>query len=73
MAQRKVTSKVGKEQVARVMRTAAAGRLRSSSGKKVTDPAQVKAIAMSEGRTAAARGTERRTWRGRTRVRPKKA
>jgi len=60
------------EQAGIVMKTFAAGRLRSSSGETVTDPKQAKAIAMSEAEAVKERGRERRTWRGRTRMRPKK-
>lgn len=60
------------EQAGIVMKTFAAGKLRSSSGETVTDPKQAKAIAISEAEAARERGTERRTWRGRTRIRPKK-
>jgi hypothetical protein len=50
----KATSKGGKK-VAKVMREFAHGDLHSGSksGPKVTNPAQAKAIAMSEGRKAA--------------------
>lgn len=64
-------SKVDEDQVAVVMRTFAKGKLRSSSGEKVTSPKQAKAIAMSEGRSAAKHGKKERTWRQRTRMRPK--
>ena len=40
------------KKVAKVMREYSKGTLKSSSGKKVTTPAQAKAIAMSEGRKA---------------------
>lgn len=38
--------------VAKVMREYSKGKLKSSSGQKVKNPAQAKAIAMSEGRKA---------------------
>jgi hypothetical protein len=38
--------------VAKVMREYSKGKLKSSSGQKVTTPAQAKAIAMSEGKKA---------------------
>jgi len=60
------------KQIAEVMRTFKAGKLRSSDGKKVTDPKQAKAIAMSEARAAGKQGKEKRTWKGRTRTRPRK-
>ena len=62
----------GQQQAAVVMKTFKDGKLRSSSGKTVTDPEQARAIAMSEGRAAEERGTEKREWRGRERIRPKK-
>jgi len=55
-----------------VMETFGRGKLRSSSGKTVTDPKQAKAIAYNEAREAAAHGKAKREWRGRTRTRPKK-
>jgi hypothetical protein len=55
-----------------VMGTYGKKKLRSSSGETVKSPAQAKAIAYSEARAAAERGKERRTWHGRTRVRPRK-
>jgi len=61
------------KQIAEVMRTFKKGKLRSSDGKTVTDPKRAKAIAMSEGSAAEKRGKERRTWHGRTRIRPKKS
>jgi hypothetical protein len=45
------TSKI-KAKVAKVMREYKSGKLKSSSGDKVTKPAQAKAIAMSEGKKA---------------------
>jgi len=54
-----------------VMKEYGKGRLRSSSGKPVETPEQAFAIAKSEERAAKSRGTTRRTFRGRTRVRPK--
>ena len=53
-----------------VMHTFGEGKLRSSSGKTVTDPKQAKAIASQESRDAAAHGKKKRTWHGRTRTRP---
>lgn len=64
-------SRIGTKQAARVMKEFHAGKLRSKSGKKVTSLKQAEAIAMSEGRAAEKRGTKRRTWKGKTRVRPK--
>jgi hypothetical protein len=52
------------------MRVFERGRLRSSSGETVTDPAQAKAIAMNEGREAEKHGVKKRTWHGRSRLRP---
>ncbi len=60
------------DQAAVVMKTFHAGKLRDSHGKKVTDMDQAMAIAMSEKRAAKKRGTETRTWRGRTRQRPRR-
>ena len=45
------TSKM-KAKVAKVMREYKSGKLKSSSGDKVTKPSQAKAIAMSEGKKA---------------------
>lgn len=67
----KVKSKVGKKQVSRVMRVFEKGRLRSSSGETVTNPKQAVAIAMSEGRGGEERGLKKRSWMGRTRIRPR--
>jgi hypothetical protein len=61
------------KQIAEVMRTFKKGKLRSSDGKTVTDPKQARAIAMSEGTAAEKRGKEKRTWKGRTRTRPRKS
>lgn len=41
-------TKKAKEKIATVQREYKAGKLKSSSGKKVTDPKQAMAIAMSE-------------------------
>ncbi len=49
------TKKMEKK-VAKVMREYSKGTLKSGSGKKVTTPAQAKAIAMSEGRKAGGYG-----------------
>ncbi len=46
------------------------GKLRSSSGKEVTDLNQALAIAFSEQKQAKKHGYGKRTWRGRTRPRP---
>ena len=59
------------EQAGVVMKTFAAGRLRSSSGETVTDPKQARAIAASEARETEKRGRAMRTWHGRRRMRPK--
>jgi hypothetical protein len=48
------------------------GKLRTPSGKKVTDPMQAVAIGYSEDRSAKKRGTEMRTFKGDRRRRPKK-
>jgi len=45
---KKKGNKGGNKKVARVMREFKEGKLKSGSGKKVTDPKQAKAIAMSE-------------------------
>ena len=45
------TAKMQKK-VAKVMREYSKGKLKSSSGQKVTNPGQAKAIAMSEGKKA---------------------
>lgn len=71
MRRTKVRSPRGRKKVSVVMREFYGRRLRSSSGHAVTDPAQAKAIAMSEGRKAQAGVPfRRRTFRGRTRLRP---
>lgn len=70
--QRKLeTGGIGSKQAARVMREFYAGKLRSKSGKPVTDIEQAKAICMSEGRAAEERGVAKREFKGRTRQRPK--
>jgi hypothetical protein len=61
-----------KSQFKIVMDTFGRGRLRSSSGKKVTSPKQAVAIAYSEQRAARSKGRSVRTWHGRTRIRPNK-
>jgi hypothetical protein len=68
----------GQAQASVVMRTFENGKLRTSAGHQLKpgdhgDAVIAKAIAMSEGRAAEERGTEKRTWKGRTRIRPKKA
>lgn len=61
----------GREKVATVMREFYRGKLRSASGAPVTDEAQAKAIAMSEGRAAEeGRPFRMRTFMGRRRLRP---
>lgn len=60
----------GETQASVVMRTFYAGKLRSKSGKPVTDVEQAKAICMSEGRAAEERGVTKREFKGRTRQRP---
>lgn len=67
---RKVSG-IGQKQAGRVMKEFYGGKLRSKSGEKVTSPEQAKAIAMSEGRAAMKRGITERTWKGKTRIRPK--
>jgi hypothetical protein len=67
----------GQAQASVVMRTFERGKLRTSAGHQLNpnnhgDAVIAKAIAMSEGRSAQTRGTEERTWKGRTRIRPKK-
>lgn len=62
---------IAQKQAEIVMKTFDAGKLRSSSGKKVTDPVMAQAIAMSEARAAKQRGVSRRTFKGRSRIRPK--
>jgi hypothetical protein len=66
----KVKSPTGRKQVSTVMRVFAKKRLRSSSGETVTNPAQAKAIALEEGRSAEKRGVKKRSWMGRSRIRP---
>lgn len=62
---------VSKKQVGVVMHTFAKGRLRRPGGKTITSRKQAIAVALSEGRAAASRGTSRRTYMGRTRTRPR--
>jgi len=62
---------IGAKQAAIVMKIFYAGKLRGKDGKTVTDVEQAKAIAMSEGRAAEEKGVKKRTWEGRTRIRPK--
>lgn len=64
-------SGIGPKQAAKVMEEFHAGKLRSKSGERVTSIRQAKAIAMSEGRAAEKRGVKKRTWKGKTRIRPK--
>jgi hypothetical protein len=54
-----------------VMRDFYAHKLRDSHGNPVTDVTQAKAIAHSEEEGAKSRGTEMRTFKGRTRRRPR--
>ena len=71
MAQKKLKPKgIGAKQAGKVMKLFYAGKLRGKDGKTVTDVEVAKAIAMSEGRSAEARGVKERTWRGQTRIRP---
>jgi chorismate mutase len=62
---------VGDKQASIVMKTFAAGKLRDRSGKTITDPKRAKAVAMSEKRAAEKHGVSERTFKGRTRIRPK--
>ena len=55
-----------------VMSTFQEGKLRDPGGHTIRDPKRAYAVAMSEERAAAKRGTERRTFKGRTRIRPKR-
>ena len=76
MALKKVRSKIGREQAARVMREFYKGDLRMRSGRKLDPDSSLdreiaKAIAMSEARAAEKRGLTRRTFMGETRLRPK--
>lgn len=71
-SRRKLKTEAGKKQAATVMKEFHAGKLRSSAGTPVTSEDQAQAIAMSEGRAAEKEGRKRRTWRGRTRMRPRK-
>lgn len=59
-----------KSQYQIVMDTFKAGKLRSSNGKTVTKEAQAKAIAAREEQSAKEHGRSKRTWKGRTRMRP---
>jgi hypothetical protein len=66
---------IAKKQYEIVMETFRKGKLRDSRGNTVPKdrPDIAEAIARSEAKAAAERGVETRTWRGRTRTRPKKA
>lgn len=64
-------SESGRKQTGIVMKEFYKKKLRSRNGKKVISPIQAKAIAMSEGRSAQEEGISKRTWKGRTRIRPK--
>ena len=55
----KVKSKAGQSQTATVMKEFHKGKLRSKAGEIVTDVAQAKAIAMSEGRAVQKRGKKK--------------
>lgn len=59
MAERRVRPK-GTRKISRVMGEFKRGTLRSSSGRKVTKPAQAKAIALSEQRRADKQTAKRR-------------
>lgn len=54
-----------------VLREFSKGKLRTPTGKKITQRKQAVAVAFSEQRAARKRGTSRRTFKGRTRIRPK--
>jgi hypothetical protein len=62
-----------KSQYQVVMETFHKGKLRSSNGKTVTKESQAKAIASREEQTAKDKGRSKRTWHGRTRMRPNKS
>ena len=66
-----MAGRVSKRQVGVVMDTFKKGKLRRPGGKKITSRKQAIAVALSEGRAAASRGTSKRTYMGRTRTRPK--
>jgi hypothetical protein len=78
MAKTKLGSR-GKKHVGEVLERFHSGRLlRSSSGERLQpgnpkDEAQAKAIAYAEGKSGEERGFTKRTWRGSTRTRPRKA
>ncbi len=61
----------GQKQFDVVMSTFHKRKLRGKDGKTITDRIQAIAIAFSEGRSAEARGTSKRTWKGRSRIRPR--
>ena len=61
---------VGRSQFDVVLHTFKLKKLRGRDGQTVTDPTQAEAIAFSEGRAADKRGTSKRTWNGRSRIRP---
>lgn len=54
-----------------VMKDFYAGKLRDPSGRPITSLEQAKAVASSEARAAKSRGVAKRTFKGRTRIRPK--
>lgn len=70
MAEREDLSSAGRAQFDVVLHTFHTKKLRSRDGQTVTDPLQAQAIAFSEGRAAEKRGTSKRTWKGRNRIRP---
>lgn len=67
MAKAKPRTKAGKQRkAATVMREYARGDLRSSSGQKVTNPKQAKAIAMSESGQSKSKSKRKGSRRGRS-------
>ncbi len=68
---KKKLSPIGQVQAGRVMKEFAKGKLRDTGGHPITSPEQAKAVGMSEGRRAEEMGTEKRMFKGRSRIRPK--
>lgn len=71
MQRREDLGPTGRAQFDVVLHTFHTKKLRGRDGNTITDLEQAQAIAFSEGRIADKRGTSLRTWKGRTRVRPK--
>lgn len=67
----KLKKGIEQKQASRVMEEFYKKRLRDPHGHLVTSPEVAKAISYSEGKAAGSRGVSKRTFKGRTRIRPK--